>query len=195
MAEPVEVEIFCEDVVQERFVEALIRRLAREATCSVHSRSVSARGGRGKAMDELRTFQKTRQAGLLVVVIDGNCEGWNQKRNKIASAIDQQRCAASTIGRPDPHIERWYLADPKGIHTSLGAQVTREKAKCERDRYKRALTEALKNARHTVTLEGVEFAQEIVDAMDLYEAGKNEPSLGSLIDELRAAIKRLGKAR
>jgi hypothetical protein len=31
--------------------------------------------------------------------------------------------------------------------------------------------------------------------MDLHKAGKNEPSLGSLIDELRAAIKRLGKAR
>ena len=31
MAEPVEVEIFCEDVAQERFVAALVRRLAREA--------------------------------------------------------------------------------------------------------------------------------------------------------------------
>jgi hypothetical protein len=193
MAEPVEVVIFCEDVAQECFAEALVRRLAREVGCSVHLRSVSARGGHGMALAELRAFQTTGQAGLLVVVIDGNCEGWHRKREQIASAIDTQRCAASAIGCPDPHIERWYLADPTGIHTSLGAKVTREKAKCERDRYKRVLTEAIKDAGHTVTLGGAEFAQEIVDGMDLYKAGKNEPSLGSLIDELRAAIKRLGK--
>jgi len=129
-----------------------------------------------------------------VVVIDGNCKGWHLMRGQIASAIDQQRCAASAIGCPDPHIERWYLTDPEGIRTSLGAQVTRETAKCERDRYKRALTEAVENAGHTVTLGGAEFAQEIVDAMDLYEAGKNEPSLGSFIDDLRAALTRLGEA-
>jgi hypothetical protein len=45
-----------------------------------------------------------------------------------------------------------------------------------------------------VTLGGIEFAEEIVECMDLYRAGKDEPSLKHFIDELRSALRTRAKA-
>ena len=71
-------------------------------------------------------------------------------------------------------------------------KVRREARKCERDRYKAILKNSFRRAGHTVTLDGIEFADEIVANMDLYRAGKAEPSLGHCIDSIRHAFQGLG---
>ncbi|MBI5480712.1 MAG: DUF4276 family protein [Deltaproteobacteria bacterium] len=190
MGDPLYVAIFCEDVAHERFLDALVRRLATEASRTVTIHTASGRGGHGRVISELRAFQRLEtKADVLVVGIDANCSGWNQARHEVDDAIDAARFPSRAIACPDPHVERWYLADPEGLKTALGARATRGRRKCERDLYKRRLGEALRVAGHTVTLGGAEFASEIVDAMDLYRAGKNEPSLRHFLDAVRQALK------
>ncbi len=83
------------------------------------------------------------------------------------------------------------MADPESFAMVVGVEPPREKAKCERDRYKQQLIQAIRKGGHIPTLGGIEFAQDLVAAMDLYRAGKNDPSLGACIDACRAAIQRM----
>jgi hypothetical protein len=190
MSDAFKVAIFCEDIAHERFLDSMVSRCARESARKAHIRTVSARGGHGRAINELKAFQSTREpANLLIVAIDSNCKGWTQARADIEAEIDQQRFPSSAVACPDLHVERWYLADPQGLKESLNVRVTLEKRKCERERYKNQLVEALEEAGHSVLLSGAEFASEIVDAMDLYRAGKNEPSLKHFLDQLTAALR------
>ena len=102
--------------------------------------------------------------------------------------------AAHVVGCPDPHIERWFLADPTSLKDALGMHVTLSTRKCERSLYKTRLVEALTAAGQVLTLGGIEFATEIVDAVDLYRAGKNEPSLKHFIEGLRSMLASLQDA-
>jgi hypothetical protein len=52
------------------------------------------------------------------------------------------------------------------------------------------LREAVLRADHVPTLDGLEFANDVVREMDLYQASRNEPSLGGLIDGVRAFARR-----
>lgn len=92
---------------------------------------------------------------------------------------------------PDPHVERWYLADPESFKEVVGHQPTIGKKKCVRDYYKNALANAVRKAGHPATLGGIEFAQELVERMDLYRAGKNERSLKAFVDDLRGRLRTL----
>jgi len=83
------------------------------------------------------------------------------------------------------------MADPESFAEVVGVEPTREKAKCERDRYKQQLVQAIRKGGHIPTLGGIEFAQDLVARMDLYRAGKNDPSLKACIDACRAAIQRI----
>jgi len=59
------------------------------------------------------------------------------------------------------------------------------------DEWKWELEAALERAGEIVTAGGAEFAEDIVEVMDLYRAGRVERSLRSFADELRAALKLL----
>ncbi len=51
------VDLFAEDRAHEEFLRALIQRLAREETCELWNLRVrSARGGHGRALDELSNY-------------------------------------------------------------------------------------------------------------------------------------------
>lgn len=187
----VRIDLFAEDVGHERFLHALVRRLAREAGATVDVRPRSARGGHGRARSELKLYQQavTHTPDVLLVAIDANCVGWDEARKSVASDVDTTRFARTVIACPDPHIERWFMSDPPSLAEALGAQVSLERRKCERDVYKQQFAAALRSAGQILTLGGAEFADEVVDAMDLFRAGKNEPSLKHCIDDLRAALK------
>lgn len=90
---------------------------------------------------------------------------------------------------PDPHVERWYLADPESFKTVVGYRPTIAKKKCARDYYKEVLAKAVRKAGHPATLGGIEFAQELVDDMNLYRACKNERSLKAFVDDLRGGLR------
>ena len=194
MAERRRVHLFAEDLAHERFLSALLVRIAEEEDVEILIATGNARGGHGRALTELKTHQRAILAGegmpdLLVVAIDANCDRWTKMRDSILDLIDVRAFPAHIPAVPDPHVERWYLADPPALRTALEATVALTRRKCDRDEYKQVLVTALRAAGHPVTLGGAEFAEEIVAAADLFRAGKNEPSLKHFVDELRGVMR------
>jgi hypothetical protein len=134
------------------------------------------------------------QAGLglpdiLVVAIDANCETVSKARKVVEAKIEPPFGDRTVVACPDPHVERWFLADPTSFAQVVGARPHVGKRKCERDVYKRILTKAIVEAGHPAGLGGVEFAEEIVSAMDLYRAGKGEKSLKLFVDAFAGYLK------
>lgn len=189
--------LFAEDEGHAAFAGALIRRIGREEGRVLEIRLVSGKGGHGRALDEFRLYQRTvirsvaAEPDLAVVVIDANCKGWNEARREIGAAVESGFRPPVIVASPDPHVERWYLADPESFHEVVGVSVPRERVKCERDRYKNRLREAIRGGGHIPTLGGVEFAAEIVEVMNLYRAGRGEPSLRAFVNDMRDAVRRL----
>jgi hypothetical protein len=193
MSRELNVPVFAEDNAHEQFVTALLKKIAAEHGLAFQINVVSSRGGHGRALTEFHAYQLALEkqghlGGMLVVAIDANCHGWREMRGQIKREIREGLFIASAIACPDPHIERWYLSDPIALAVCFSASFQLPRRKCERNLYKRLLQDALVRAGEVVTLGGAEFAAEIVAAMDLYRAGKNEPSLKSFIDEVRECV-------
>ncbi len=194
MADPRRAHLFGEDLGHERFLTALLERIAREEGVEILITSGNARGGHGRALSELRLHQRAIMSrggapDLLVVAIDANCESWGKARDGILRIIDVHTFPAHVLAVPDPHIERWYLADPEALKAAVEANVTLTRRKCDREAYKRLLINALRDSGHPVTLGGAEFAKVIVAEMDLFRAGKNEPSLKHFVGAARGIMK------
>jgi len=197
MSHELAVPIFAEDNAHEQFVTALVKRLAIEAGVAADMNVISSRGGHGRAMSEFRAYQlaldkQGHLGGMLVVAIDANCKGWNAVRSEITAAINPKLFVAFAVACPDPHIERWYLADPKTLADQFGAKPQLPRKKCERGLYKRLLIDSLTDAGQVVTLGGAEFAEEIVGAMDLYRACKGDGSLKFFVDTVRKHLTSIG---
>lgn len=192
------VDLFAEDQAHELFVSALLQRIFAEEDCALRLSVVSAVGGHGRAIAELKNYQRTVVKGLLgrtrpdlaLLVIDANCRGLVDARNDVRGAIDVGAAGEAIVACPDPHLERWFFADPEAFQRAVGTHQQPGRRKCDRDRYKAMLKEAVVRAGHFPSLDGLEFTRDVVREMDLYRAGVNEPSLGSLIDEVRAFARR-----
>jgi hypothetical protein len=192
------VDLFAEDRAHEAFVSALARRVFTEECCPLQLQVRSAVGGHGRAITEMKNYQRLlsrrvlglSRPDLVVVTIDANCRGLVNARNDVLDALDHTVAGEAVVACPDPHIERWFFADPDAFERAVGVRQEPGKRKCDRDRYKRMLREAVERAGHPPLLDGVEFANDVVREMDLYRAGGNEPSLGALIDGVRAFARR-----
>jgi len=203
MSSPVSVDIFVEDRAHEAFLLAILLRIATEEKVHVSPRVRSGRGGHGRAVGELKLYQslvEKRAAGighpdLLIAGIDGNCSTFAKARKAIEGATRAPFSDRLVVACPDPHVERWYLADPDSFHTVVGRRPTVGKKKCARDHYKRLLAKAVQKAGHPPTLGGIEFAPELVRDMDLYRAGRNDRSLKAFLDDLRNRLRTLGRGR
>lgn len=193
------IDLFAEDRAHEEFLKAVLTRIASHEDKRVAIRVRSARGGHPRALEELLLYQKTvlkapesvSMPDLLFVAIDANCKRWNRARREIQEKIEAPFVELSIVACPDPHIERWYLADPDSFVKVVGVRPKIGKRKCERDRYKAILSRAILDAGHPPTLGGIEFARELVEAMDFYRAGKSESSLKHLLEEAIARIRSL----
>jgi len=198
MSETVHVDLFAEDRAHEEFLRPFILRVGRESAVDVDVRVRAARGGHGRALDELRNYQRSvargvaglRRPDVLVVAIDGNCQPYGRARREIEAAIGSDWHPIAAVACPDPHIERWYMADPASFADVVGRGPRLGKRKCDRGRYKRILADTARRAGHPALLGGIEFAQDLVRQMDLYRAGKNERSLRHFLDDLSARLKR-----
>lgn len=199
MSNPISVEIFVEDRAHDAFLVPLLQRIAEEEGVPVFPRVRSARGGHGRALAELKTYQriaeKTTLPDLLIVGIDANCSKFAKARKEIRAETWEPFSDRLVVACPDPHVERWYLADPASFNGVVGKQPAVGCRKCARDHYKKLLSDAVRSAGHPPTLGGIEFAPELVDAMDLYRAARNDRSLGSFIDDLRGRLRRLPPSR
>lgn len=191
---------FLEDVAQERFIKALVIRVAEkleiEQDCIVHEVR-NASGGKGRTMTELRIFlnnyakQSTEQFTLIVVCIDGNCMGYANKRDEILRLKDRCNYPGSLVcAIPDPHIEKWYLADPIACIQAMDLDNHPDcpSYKCEKGRYKQAIMNTLRENGVNSLLGGVEYSELLVEKMDFYKAGQSDSTLKHFLDELEAAL-------
>jgi len=94
---------------------------------------------------------------------------------------------------PDPHIERWYLLDPRLFARIVGPAPPLGRKKCERGHYKQLLRKAVRDAGHPATLGGIEFARDLATHMDLYRAGKTDRSFKAFLDDLRGRLRSSGE--
>lgn len=191
------VDLFVEDRAHEEFLKPLLTRIAQDEGITLWTRVRSARGGHARAIAEFRLYQRVAARGLLtsvsadlvVVAIDGNCSTFAAARSRLHDAAEPSLQDRLVVACPDPHVERWYLADPLSFKKVVGRQPDIGAGKCVRDHYKQALASAITEGGHPATLGGVEFAPELVEAMDLYRAGRNDSSLKAFVDDLRAKLR------
>jgi len=197
MSRVIIVDLFAEDQAHEEVVGALARRAARERDLSVNLRIRRARGGHGRVLEELRLYQTSIKRGIaglvlpdiLVVAIDANCRRFAAARKEIEGALDASFRTLTAVACPEPHVERWCLADPPSFQKVIGITPRVPRRKCDRDFYKSLLSNSVIRAGHVPTLGGVEFADELVKAMDFYRAGKTERSLKAFLDELDSVLR------
>ena len=182
--------LFVEDAAQEKFLSALLRRIAieRSVGLSIHVRS--ARGGAGKVLTQRERFVRDAEdSGMipdgLVVAIDANCRGYNEKRREISKRL------GSLAGRaicaiPDPHIERWFLLDGEAFKAVLGRGCAAPDEKCEKQRYKKLLNAAIRAANVEPLLGGIEYAEDLADTCNIQRVAAVDASFGKFVGEVRS---------
>jgi len=197
---------FLEDVGQEAFLQALVARIAQDVGIDkkqLRHDSRSTTGGKGRAITELRKFlrdvqgSRTSSFNVLVIAIDGNCQGYLEKRNELQDIVERSDYGGAVVyAIPDPHIERWYLEDATALTQAIGVNIKPDtpRYKCERERYKNALREALKQAGVLPPLGGIEYAADIARTLDFYTIGKADTSFKHFEDELRSCLTTLTRS-
>lgn len=186
--------LFGEDHGHDVVLSALLTRLAAEEGIKLKLRSRSVVGGHGRALHELKSFLKELRCGeaslpdLLIVALDANCRGYAERCKEIAAAV------ADYPGRwvpavPDPHVERWLLLDGRAFRSILGLGCQAPDQKCDRDRYKLLLSEAVRSADIVPLLGGIEYGEDILKVMDLNRACRVDTSFAHAVRNLRAALR------
>lgn len=186
--------LFVEDYGHEEFITSLIERLAHEQGISVKIIRRSVRGGHGKVLTEFKKFlcylKKEREElpDLLIIATDANCKGYAERKKEIDKiAVEYKNFTLCAI--PEPHIERWLLLDSAAFKSAVGKGCKAPDKKCSRDRYKKFLLEAMQNAGIVPPLGGMEYAKDIVDAMDMQRMERANASFGKFLKELKQIFK------
>ncbi len=79
------------------------------------------------------------------------------------------------------------MADPVALQLVTGSPglAALPPIRCQRDLYKMRLREEFAKGGVTPPLGGAEYADEIVSAMDIYRASKNDTSFDTFVRDLR----------
>ncbi len=187
------ISLFAEDRGHEIVLKALVERVL--ASHEVHAiiRLVSVRGGFGRVQKELQQYVRdlisfrSELPDLVIVVTDANCHGVNARRQsfqKVAEPIQAQIIYAI----PDPHIERWLLRDPAAFKAVLGVPCQTVQQKCDRDRYKKLLIDSVRDAGAAPLLGGLEYAEDIVNNMDL-DSPSDDRDFCEFLEELHTRVR------
>jgi hypothetical protein len=197
MAERLVLDLFCEDSGHEVFITNLVRVIARSlAVTEPLVKPISARGGHGKAISELKAWQRGLRSGSLVrgdallVVIDANSKGWRAMDRDVRAAIDSSLYPQVLIGCPDPHVEVWSAADPAAFQSQFSVTVPPAPSRGGRLVYKQWLRIALEQAGVVVLGDPMDISLDLLPAMDLNRACRNDDSLQHLISSVRAWLQR-----
>lgn len=193
----IRVGLFFEDEGHRALIAPLCERLARleEADISVELRNAS--GGEARALRNLRQYAidlgrgTDRFLDVLVVALDGNCNSHHQRAGQIKQILrDGGYAGQLVVAVPDPHIERWFLADIDALSTAVGAALSAQLPgeKCERGFYKDILREAIRSGGVDPPLGGIEFGEDIAMEMDLGSFDR-VPSLQKFARSFRAALR------
>ena len=187
--------MFGEDYAHEVVLHTLLNRLAADHGVSVEIHVRSATGGHGRMIQELKQYLAELRRGraplpdLFVVARDANCIGYADRVKEINAVVNDYQGFIG-LAVPDPHMERWLLIDSHAFKEVLGKGCQAPDSKCDRDRYKQLLADAVRTAGVDPPLGGVEYAEEIIRAMDLDRASGNDVSFAHLLRDLRSAFHR-----
>ncbi len=108
------------------------------------------------------------------------------------SALDRSIVPRGVAGCPDPHVERWLIADVTAFHGVVGVPAPVVPSKAGKGGYKAALKAAIRDAGHLALTDPMEFSTDVVEKMNLHRVEKDVRCLGHFISELRAALVGLG---
>ena len=182
-----EVALFVEDSAHRQVIGALVQRLADECGVAVRLDWRSAVRGHGRVVQEFKRYldDLRREGGypdLIVVATDANCSGLQQRIRDIDAS---GALSPVVLAIPDPHIERWLLLDGAAFKSVFGKGCDAPDHKCDRRRYKHRLSEAVRATGVVPRLGGIEFAEDIVQRLDIGGAARVDPSFGRVVNELR----------
>lgn len=186
--------LFGEDVGHELVVGALVKRVARELNVRVRPNWRSATGGRPRLVGEYKEYlaRLPRDPGgrpdFIVVATDSNCEGLARREYDIMEA-GKTWPGEIVKAIPDPHIERWLLLDGAAFKRAVGRGCQAPDLKCDRRRYKDHLVDSILAAGVAPSLGGIEYAEDIVEHVDLQRACQEDRSLRRFITDLRRALR------
>lgn len=195
MSELLRVDLFVEDRAHENLIKSLLERVAREENLVVKCQVRSARGGRPRVFRELKLYNQhlikniMDTPDLLVVAIDSNCSAYAKTKKDIEEVTNANYRHLLICACPDPHIERWYMADPNSFYNIVGYQPESISKKCVRDHYKQLLNSAIIGGNNPTIFSGIELASELAGAMDFYHAGREDASLKAFLDDLRNRLR------
>jgi len=193
-----EINVFCEDSFHENFVRAMLRRFELEYEVPLACHFLSSRGGLPRMQGEFREFlrdlarENLPAPDSVLVVLDANCVGYNERRRLMERVAESypQFLQLISYAIPDPHVERWMLVDEIAFQTVFGRGCTLPARKCAKDEYKRRLAKEIRDCGIEPILGGEEFAEDIINAMNLGRAEVREPSLGLFLKSLKAMFNR-----
>lgn len=167
------VQCFCEDVAQENFIKSLIERAAQQKGVQVDIAMQGATHG-SRVWNELKAYldllgkRRANYPDVLVIVLDSDCKKRSEVKNKVMDLIAKRKLNIPVVcAVPEPHIERWYLEDQRAFREVLPKATPKKLSyRCERDRYKQALREAIRAADIEPLLGGAEYGGDIARALD-----------------------------
>ena len=189
-----EVALFGEDRAHQLIVGALLRRLAEEHQAEVSLVWCQAYGGHGRMKHELNDYlralrqQREPLPDLIVAATDANCKGLHARTREIADP--DPRTPPVVLAIPDPHIERWLLLDGAAFKAVFDQGCRAPDRKCDHDRYKQRLVEAIQAAGVEPILGGIEYAEDIMRHLDIDRAARVDASFRRFIDDLRNELHR-----
>jgi len=193
MADRLVIDVFCEDSGHETFLRNLIKVLACSVAVSTPEfRFHSARGGHGRAIASLKTWQRAVRVGhqhrgdALLVMIDANSTGWRPMLRQIMDAVEASLYPSVLIACPYPHVEVWCTADPEAFQSLFSAPFPPPPSRSGRLVYKRWLSDALEQAGVIVLTDPMAICLDLLPVMDLNKACRNDAALNHLVSELRA---------
>lgn len=195
------VAIFVEDAAHASFIVELVERLATAIGVAPELELRNALGGRGAVLTSLRRYVRDlakgreRFADLLVVAIDGNCQGSQSVRRAVLEIVQGEAYGGEVAcAVPNPHVELWYLSDGQAVHRVIGAEGTQPALparKCEKSRYKRLLREAFLNGGIDPPAGGSEYGEDIARALDLERARRVDDDLDRFLADTSSALRTL----
>lgn len=184
------INLFVEDHGHEAVLKALVNRLAKQYRVSLKITVNTARGGHGRVLSTLKEYlndlanERENMSDLLIVATDGNCTGYLKRKQEIDKVM-KGFAGQVVYAIPDPHVERWLLLDSTAFKKVLGKGCSAPGQKCDRGQYKRLLLDAVRQAGINPPLGGIEYAEDLVNTMNLEYLERNEDSLGKLLKSLR----------
>ena len=183
-----EIALFAEDFAHQLVIGALVSKIAVEFNIEVRLDWRSAVGGYGRVITEVNNYmrdlirQENPRPDLIVVATDANCKGLNDRMKEI---IGPEKLPPLIRAVPDPHIERWLLLDGAAFKAVFGVGCDAPDQKCDRRRYKQRLIEAIRNTGTIPRLGGIEYAEDLVQHININRVARLDRSFQRFVEALR----------